>query len=382
MVLEELLGSFHSIGARVSFLRTIYRPGNVEVADTLLELSPDNNTLNLEANYAKANGDVDRFRQIARRSVDYHIREKTHYLLSDKVNEWNDKTVADYALSIFEDSEDEQILKSVVEIAQHFGQEEKSRRALEKILEIQLRDARLPYATARTCISLGRFDQAVDLFLKSGYCNYDDALKIAQQHVPARVEEVASRGIREYSEKYHAQDVFLACARVMGEERTVKKKLRKEAKGLVPDSPPRFYKSLVEVLMRLDLEGDARKVVQKVAKYQEKLKREGRRFYFQDEQKELAKLYEDIGEFRVAGDILLERVDIALQNNWHPSNFKNDIDKGYELTQDPVFLERKLILLEMSNDFEGASKVATLLGNEELAKNYLTMQQMIKESNA
>ena len=67
-----------------------------------------------------------------------------------------------------------------------------------------------------------------------------------------------------------------------------------------------------------------------------------------------------------------------MDNNWHHSCYSKEIEQGLKLTGDPAFLERKLLLLEKEEKFDEASQIAERLGDQELAKSYRTMHQMVR----
>ena len=379
--LDNLLGSLHSDKNKLTFLNCVYTPGNAEVADTILALSPNTSVLEKEVGYAREHGETQRFDSLARRFVDYYIQEGWDIALRDKVVGWGDKNIADYAVSKLEEKGEESTLEYAGEIAQSFGQEQRARQLLERVLTVQMeKKDEYAFSPAGTCVKLGRFNEAIDLFMQSGYHWFDRALHIAKEHVPQRVNEVAQKGFEGYAPTFHTQETYVECAEVLGKVDKAKKTLSCEAQKLTPDSPPRFYEGLVKSLAKLGMSNDARTVVQKVAAYHFKRAQERKDMMhvsFHDDQKELAGLYEVIGEQAPIRDILLARIDAGLNNGWHPSHYDKDIERGFQLTGDKVFLERKLILFEQEQKYDEASKLASELGNTELADNYRIMHQMV-----
>jgi hypothetical protein len=71
-----------------------------------------------------------------------------------------------------------------------------------------------------------------------------------------------------------------------------------------------------------------------------------------------------------------------LKERWNPSNILNEINEGYKLTGDIIFLEKKLILLEQEGKYDEAEKLAAELGRHELADAYSAMQKMVQEAEA
>jgi hypothetical protein len=380
--LDNLLGSLHSDKNRLAFLNQIYTTGNIEVADRLLGLTPSTSVLEKEVRYAREHGDTERFTTLARRFIDHYIENNWDILLEDEVMGWGNPDVADYAITKLEETGRESSLKYAGEIARSFGQTERERELLERVLAVQMeKEDEYAFSPAGTCVKLGRFDEAIDLFMRSGYRWLDSALNVAREHVPERTNEIAQRGFDEYAPTFHTQEIYVECAEILDKVDEAKKTLTKESKKLKPDRPPRFYQGLVSSLVKLGLNNVARTAVEKVATYQFQRAREREEgsihLSFHDEQKELARLYETIGEQAQVKDILLARIDAGLNGDWDPSNYTGDIEKGSELTGDKAFLERKLLSLEKEQKYDEASQLAGQLGNSELAESYKTMHQMV-----
>lgn len=51
--------------------------------------------------------------------------------------------------------------------------------------------------------------------------------------------------------------------------------------------------------------------------------------------------------------------------------------EAYDLTNDPIFLEKKLLLLEVSGQYKHMAKVATELGDIERAQEFNKMQELV-----
>lgn len=380
--LDNILKGLHSDKNRLAFLNRVYTPGNVEVADRILDLNLGTSVLEKELDYALKHKAKERFTALARRFVDLYIKNQYDNLLADQVVRWKDTDIANYAITKLEETGKESPLECAGEIAQSFGQKEKGRKLLERVLSLQFeRKGDYAFAPTGTCIKLGRFNEAIDLFMQSGYHWFNNALNVAKEHVPTRVNEIAQRGFDEYAPGFHVQETFVECAEILGKVDKAKKTLIREAKKLRPDSPPRFYQGLTNSLVKLGLNNEARIVVEKVVDYQSQRAKERKEdmvcMYFHDEQKELAELYETIGEQRPVRDILLARIDAGLNGDWHPSNYTKDIEKGLKLTGDKAFLERRLLVLEKEQKYDEASQLAQELGQPELAGNYKTMHQMV-----
>jgi hypothetical protein len=380
--LDILLGNLHSDENRLRFLREIYTPGNAEVADRILAIEPDTSVLEKEAGYSREHGETERFSLLAKRFVDHYIQNGWDILLKKSVVRWGDRNLADYAVSKLEEKGEESTLEYAGDIAQSLGQEQKARQLLERVLALQMKKKDdYAFSPAGTCVKLGRFNEAIDLFMRSGYHWLDRALHVAKEHVPQRVNEVAQIGFDRYAPSFHTQETYVECAEVLGKVDKAKNTLSREARKLTPDGPPRLYGGLVKSLVKLGMNNDAKTVVQKVADYHFKESRERENMMhvtFHDDSKELAELYEIIGEQAPVRDLLLARIDAGLNNGWHPSHYDKDIERGYQLTGDKAFLERKLRLFEKEQKYDEASKLVMELGKPELAESYRAMHEMVQ----
>jgi hypothetical protein len=103
--------------------------------------------------------------------------------------------------------------------------------------------------------------------MQAGYHWIDAALKIAKEHAPNRVKEIAERGFRSYKPGF-SPEAYVECAEILGKLEEAKKTLKREARRLKPKQSPRFYEDLVKSLVRLGLLEEAKAVVAKVAEHE------------------------------------------------------------------------------------------------------------------
>jgi tetratricopeptide (TPR) repeat protein len=383
MPLNDLLSKLYSDENRLAFLRKIYSPGNIEVADRILSINPeDSSVLESEIEHAKEHGMEDRFTALARNFVNRYVTRGFTSSLEGKVIEWGNLTIANYAIAKLQEEGEEDSIEHAAGIAKSFGREEEARILLERLLKIQLKE-RGKYASspAGTCVKLGHYNEAIELYMQAGYHWVDTAIKIAKEHAPNRLTEVAQKGFKSYNPGFGSQEIYVECAEILGKTDEAKKTLIKESRELRPDSPPRFYESLVKSLVKLDLVEESKDVVTKVAEFEHEASRK-ERYYELGRQKELAKLFEAIGDKAPIGGIYSVRIDRGLKERWNPSNILNEINEGYKLTGDIIFLEKKLILLEQEGKYDEAEKLAAELGRHELADAYSAMQKMVQEAEA
>lgn len=382
--LDVLLENLHSDDSRLHFLRNVYTPGNTEVADRILAMSGDSSVIEKEIAHARQAGDVGRFRQMAKRHIDYHVRHDFDILLRAIVIGWQDPELADYAIQKMtskpEDNRKlEEPLEYAAEIAQAFGKEEVARQQLERLVALQDRDSKYRFPAAQTLVKLGRFDEAIDRYLEEcdGLAWISDALKLAREHSPARVTEVAQRGFDQYKSGSGFEGLYVECARQVGQTRAAEKTLLRYAQTMKIDNPPSFYEKLVKALVQLNHVEEARQVVERVAQHEEQVKSSERRYEF-DRPAELAILYHAIGQTDAVRNIYAERIDIRIREGYDHSNVINDINRAIELTGDrATFLEKRMLLHEKHGKYEQASKLAAELRKPKLAENYRQMHQMV-----
>jgi len=379
--LDTILGNLHSDEARLTFLRSIYVPGNTDVADRILSMSTNSSVIEKEIEHARQVGDTDRFVTMAKKEIDFHVDNGFKNLLKDRVIRWQDVDVADYAIARMTSvPEDNRILEFsleyVAEIAQAFGKEEFAKQNLERLLTLQERDSEYKFSVAHTLIKLGRFDEAIDRYLEGGYHDIPSALNVAQEHSPTRITEVAQKGFDDYKQGSGFEEFYVECAEIVGKTRQAEKPLLDYAKKVKIESKPRFYDGLVKSLVKLGHEKEAKQLVEKVARHEESEKNSDRHYEF-DRPEEMAGLYHAIGETDAVRNIYSERIDTRIREGGRPSNTLNDIRKIIELTGDNTFREKELALYERQKEYDKAEILATELGKPELAETYSTMHQMV-----
>ncbi len=373
--LEDILRNLDTDKNRIAFLKKIYSPGNIEIVNKILSIDPKNTTvLEMEINYARENKLENRFITLAKKLLDYYIDE-------DKVIKWDNKDIAEYVLAGLASESNEHSLEAGARIAAALGKEAEARQYLEKLLKIQIKQARRHgyfNSPANTCIKLGKYDEAINFYLKSDYY-IDKALKVAKEHSPESVAKIAKKG---FNESYpFKEELYVECARILGKTDQAKEALSKYAKKLKPDNPPRVYRRLVKSLIKLNLEELAKDVVHKIEK-NEFTSREKEGYWNEDREEDLALLFHEIGEDSEVKDIYLARIENRLEKGWGSSHISSDIKQAYELTKDKIFLEKKLELLEQTQEYGQAEELAAKLGKQELVTTYHRMQEMIAKAEA
>jgi tetratricopeptide (TPR) repeat protein len=386
--LDNLLGSLHSDKSRLAFLNSIYIPGNVDVAGKILTMGEDSSVIEKEMAHAKKTGDTDRFKDMARKNIDYYVAHDFDILLRDIVIKWQDPELADYAINQMtskseEDRKLEGPLQYAAEIAQSFGKEEVAKQNLERLLALQEKDSEYKFPAGDTLKKLGRFSEAIDKYVEStkGRCSgfMGNALRIARENVPERVEEIAQIGFDAYEPETGFESIYVECAEILGKTEEAEKTLVKQSKKVKVKDSPRFYAGVVESLVKLGKNKEAEDLVRRVVKNEERAKKSDTYYSF-DRSEELARLYHAIGETDAVKNIYVERIETGIREGHHPSNTVNDINKAINLTGDKAtFMEKRLLLHEEQGEYEQASKLARELGNSGLAESYRTMHQMTSE---
>ncbi|KYK26764.1 hypothetical protein AYK26_04795 [Euryarchaeota archaeon SM23-78] len=382
--LDTIMGALHSDEAQLAFLRSIYAPGNTEVADRILAMSEDYSIIEKEITHARESGDTDRFRSMAKRHIDYYVTHDFDILLRDIVKGWNDPELADYAIvQMTSKPEDDRKLEGPLqysaEIAQAFGKEDVAQANLERLLALQERDSEYKFPSAQTLKKLGRFDEAIDRYLEAEWTSA--AFNLAKEKSPGRLTAIAEIGFNEYKPGSGSAEFYVECATQIGKTAQAEKTLVEYAKKVKVDSSPRFYGGVVTALVSLGQEGVARKLVERVAKNEEQVKASDRYYEF-DRSEEMAKLYHAIGETDAVRNIYAERIDTRIRERHHPSNALNDIKKAIEFTGDQSFREKELDIFERQREYQKAASLATELGKPELAQVYTTMHDMMPKQES
>ena len=387
--LNPILENLHSNEARLAFLTSIYVPGNVDIADKILTMGEDYSVIEKEMAHAKKTGNTDRFRDMAIKCIDHYVKNDLDISLRDIVIEWQDSELADYAIEQLtskpeENRRLENPLGYAIEIAQSFGKEEVAKQNLERLLVLQ-EDSEYKFPAGETLEKLGRFSEAIDKYVESteGRCSrfMDDALRIARENVPERIEEIAQIGFNAYEPETGFESIYVECAEILGKTKKAEKTLVKHSEKVKIKDSPRFYAGIVESLVKFGKNKEAKDLVKRVVKNEKKAKKSDTSYSF-DRSEELARLYHAIGEIEPIREIYNERIDIRIRKGHHPSNTLNDIKKVIEMTGDTSFREKELGIYEIQGEYQKAANLANELGKPELAQMYNIMYGQVQEIQA
>lgn len=375
--LDTILGNLHNDQNRKAFLEQIYIPGNIAVADRILALSPDSDILEKEIKYAAEHGPSERVVALGCKLTDYYLNINCDILLRDAVIKLENPEVADYAIKKLAKRRTVDSLNYAADICAAFGRELEGELLLEQVFRLEMAQSgeQYPSIPARTAVKIGKFEEAIDLFLRSGYHYFDKALKVAKEHAPNRVAKIATLIFDGYDPKdHHLPMLYLEGAKILGKQDQAEKALKKEANNLKVDSDPRCYLGLVQALVSLGLDKGARIVVERVECYElKRMKRESH--YNGSNHRELAELFLALGDKTEAAKALQRKIDQELPRN-NPSQFMSDIDRVYELTGDPSVLQYKFLVFERERQYDQAVNLARKLGKTDLAETYEIMQSM------
>ena len=366
MAMKDSLEKLYSDKSRLTFLKGRYTPGNREVADLILSINPKaEDVLESEIDYARKHGQNEEFVELAKKLVNSNY-DDISISLKEKVIAWRNPEVADYVLRKFRNGD----RLGRLEIEDAFGRKSKEK-CLEELLEIQ-KNGKYPWSGASTAIELGRYDEAIDLYLRSSkeaYGWFGNALDVAKKYNPQRLKEVAQEAfdIFSFTQESGFFKIFAECAELVDKTEEAKKIILKEAEKVMKNEKYyniRSYEELVDPLVKFGCITQAQELVAHAKK------KKGR---VSEGMKELAKLFELVGETAKARSEYLELADEALKGKWHPSNVVPEIDRAYMLTGDKTFLDKKLQLYEVTEHYDEASQLATQMGNNELAEIYKAM---------
>jgi len=381
--LDTLLRNLHSDDAKLSFLKSIYTPGNAEVADRILAVVTDSSVIEKELGHARQSGNTERFEQMARKHIDYHVENGHDILLRDHVIQWGDADLADYAVQqmVSKSRPDKQRtgpLEHAAEIAQSYGKPDEARRHLVAKLAIQLRDTRFGFTAAHTLKELGRFDESIDLYLEEDtYGFIDNAFYLAKEHSPSRLAEVAEIGFNRFKIGSGFEEFYVECAEVLGRTDQARGALVQYAKKVKIVDPPRFYEGLVKALVTLDMKDLARDLTLRVSIHENEVESDARYSDFKRPY-EMAALFHTIGETEQVRQIYEDRINQRIEQGHHPSHALIEIKKAIELTGDTTFREKEIDIHERQQDYGKAAALAEQLGKPELAQTYRSMERMVR----
>lgn len=384
--LDTIMHTLNSDRSRLAFLKRIYEPGNTDVADRILALSKDAGIIEKEVAHAIEKGDTDRFQDMARAHIDYYTENDFDILLRKTILKWGDAGLAEYAIAkMTSKPKDGRNLEGPFEyaadIAEAFGNKDKARELLESLLELQRADCEYKFPIAKTLVKLGRYGEAIDMYLADESHWFNDAFRIAQEHVPERVTEVAQKGFDAYKRGGNVP-FYVECAKVLGKTRKAEKTVVRDARKINKDESPRYYQGMAEALMSLGRESEAKALVKSVAAFYEAKRLTGGAHSDSDGHREMARLYHAVGDTDGVKAVYTEGIQRRIRQRHHPSNTMEDIRAVVELTGDVSFREIEIQLLEEQREYEKAAALATTLGRADLSEIYSQMHRMSAEAEA
>lgn len=404
--LENLLGILHFDRTKKKFLESVrtpgtYTPEHIEATDKLLSMEENwsfirkENLLIIREEIlpAKEAGDNKRYIQMAKKSIDLNLKDNYDAIIMNDVIKWGDSELADYAIEqmiskLEKNKEPKQYsFRPIIGIAESFGKQEVATQYLERLLTIQEKDTEDHFSAADTLQKLGRFNEAIDRYVEIAKGDYPsfikDALSVAEEHVPERVKEIAQKGFDSFDTNNLSWESYIKCAEKIGKTKEAKKTAIEYAQEVQIENSPGFYNNLVKSLMKFEKKDEAKGLVLKVAKSQEVAKNSNNyNYYCYEEAKEMAGLYNNIGETNFVKDIYDKRIDALIENGHNAIDIENEIKNVIKLTGDLNFREKKLELYAREGEFRKASTLATKLGNYKLAESYETMNQMAELATA
>ncbi len=377
--LDAILNNL-SEGAHVSFLHKAYSPGNMEVADKLIEMQPyHTDILEKEIQYARENHLTDRFVDLSKKMVDTYFRDPSLSQqlqnLHARLKDWNTTDITTYAIGkIITTSKNvepinQEFFYHAEKIVDALGKSEDKTKLLENILEFQLNsvssykslrtaaklgkwgDALIHflgmlqvkeekgfYKAANTCVDLGKFDQAIDLYLLDHYRFVGKAFEVAEKHAPERLSEIAKKGFRHLVPTW--EDLYIKSAEILGKTEIAKKKLVQITSDInLDDNTPTYYLSLIKNMKKLGLKEKAKEVAQKLVDY--RIREDD---LYLDDVEQLETLLEETGE---------------------------------KLSDYPGLREKKLEFLEQRGEFDEAEKLALELGKSDKVENYRKVRELL-----
>lgn len=401
--LETILASLSTDESRIAFLERAYYPGNIEVADAMLTLEPNQNVRNqlLESEIEfvvkqKSIGlRVRRYHKLLQQFISENLKAGRYSTVSDAVRRWDvpqkmaidaERYILDH-VNIEELNSARSVFKQLIDIVIFEGGEKKARDiAAQMVGRLKKEDnVQYPLLIVEYCQKLRLYQEAIDICLKSDYHMVDDALEIALKHAQGRLQEVARHGFNNYESGW--EEVFTKCADILGPDclKEAKAKLIAQASKM-PGDRLHAYDGLVKSLMKLGAIQEAKDFVRKCADAQKNEARRNSSYWTRaDQVDELVDLFKLVGEKPDVSELYLAVIDthVAYLGRPEPEDmqfFLRIADQGHNLTGGLAFLEKKRILLENQGEYQQASEIAKELRKTTLVTTYLEMQKLVDAS--
>jgi tetratricopeptide (TPR) repeat protein len=382
ITLDTILENLQDNNNRLTFLGRAYTPGNSAIADHILAIGLDSSIIRQELAYAVEHGEEGRVVVMGQHLVDSRIASGHGSLLKDEVIGLGNNTVTDYAIeALGAEGREEDSLETAAELCDSLGDREEVRVSLlERVFNLQMErnGGEHPFSPAYTAEMLGRFDEAISLFKRSGYNWLDSALGIAKANVPGRVREIAEAGFNGFVsyDQLHRAELYLESARILGKEEEAKVKLEGIADNLAVVRGPNFYKGFVRALVSVGLEEEARGVVANCRSREVGIEQSETSLGSGD-LRHLAELYRDIGDNESAVEIYLLKTDKDFASGTPSVNYMPDLNAALALNGGTKVLERKALIFERDGKYDQAAVMARHLGKAELAETYEAMHGMV-----
>jgi len=390
--LGSLLNSLLTDSYKLTFLEKIYAPGNIEVADAILELHPNNRTvIKREIAHAGKNALEERFKVMARKYIDNLITAKVirspentyAWDMSDtkEVVSWENEEMTDYALSQIRKLNDKSSLINGANLAEASGKTDKRKSILERLFQVQMRTERKEYpsAPAETAEKLGRYEEAINLYLEGNRSDKYKALILAQKHSSAeRVKKIARIGFNEFNIDRPQQnpEFYLHSASILGKLKEAKETLKISSQETIVDTNPHAYRNLVKALRNMGALSEARAFANRIEEYEfEEMK--NLKHYRAENQRSLADIFLYLKDESKAVQAYTRKIEFQSSKGHHLSNYTDDIEIVYKMTGDKSIFKTKFLAFEKEGQYRDAANLARRIGETELVNIYRTMERRV-----
>jgi hypothetical protein len=400
---KTLLYALDTEHAKTELLKTLYSPGDLEIAELLAEHG-ETSYLDKELLYTLQNKDREVWIALGKRKIDEYMAGKYHILLPDLLKKRKCPELNEYAIAQLDEPENMHQMKNYMAIVEAVGTPEQIKIWREKQLKIQTEQMKDNYGAATILVELQRYDEAINecinWFPGGNYHIIELGRKIAEKHAPNRRTEIANL-ICDYPPigNLRYQKLLYDCGKFVWREADAKNAIQENInsllykrigklitgeKSLSPNDPPRKYYDIAEAMYSCGWFEEQKALLTKNLEDMVKKYGDAGSSYLDTE---IANVYFILWMESQSLDSFYRAVNKEIKRD-DPKKAKeifNNIKElfGEKVLDDPTsaiatfFVEQRLMVLECNKEFASAIKLAEKFGMSEKASVYRQVKQIM-----
>ncbi|MFC1691234.1 hypothetical protein ACFL0W_03560 [Nanoarchaeota archaeon] len=415
-ILEDMLGVMQSDEARYEFLKKIYTPGDIEVADNYLDVTErlfgSNrggvflDVLKNEITTAQKQQNTDRYVDLTKRLIDFatNVTSSSSYVYFKETNivgKLGNQDLVEYAISklrsvSYDKNSSMKALSCAANIAKTQGLTEQANDITAKLIKMQKRYD--PRSAAENLKALDRHSEVIDAYLSRSEfgVDYRTALKYAREHAEDQVERVAKRIFKECKpnikspnwENASDLDLYAEASIILGKEDNAISALSDyvdKAEIKTNWASARLFRGVVNGLLMLGEKEKAAEFVVKLERTFDVYKNFEQTINVGSEGEtieNLAKLYHSVGYADDVERIYGELLSIMERKVPYENMIIETAERAFELTNNNKYLEIQLRMQEKTGKYAEAAKLAIALDQKEVALIYESINRRLAEARA